>query len=501
MSVATLEAREAKAGPTPTPELDPERPALAGSVPPPGALKGAAARKARLFPGLPDAAFDQLTLKVNGMTGTYLVISDPAGVKRVLVDNVANYPKTAMEQRFFRALFGAGLLGTDGDLWRRHRRIMAPAFDPRSVAGYGPAITRACEGFYARWDAAPEGGVVDVSADMSQLTLRIIAGTMFSADTDEVIDLVAATMKDGFDISQFNLLDILPIIGPMRMRRRERLMAEQFRPLDAAITRMIDARDAAPQDGSPDLLARLVGAREPNGDKALTAREIRDQVITIFIAGHETTAQAMSWTWYLLSQHPTVEARLHAELDAVLGGRTPTQDDLPRLAYTRRIVEESMRFYPTAPGISTRVALAEDEVCGLKVRKGAQMIIAPWLLHHHRRLWDDPERFDPDRFLPERSAERPRFAYMPFGAGPRVCIGQVLAMNEAVLILASLAQRYRLRVAPDQEVALQANVTLRPKYGLRMTLEHRPGRTPTLAAPPPETSVWRAIAETLIADG
>lgn len=439
-------------------------------------LSGAAARRARkerVFGNIPDRAFDDLVFKIRGLMGTFVMVSDPAGVKRVLVDNVANYPKTDMEQRFFRALFGAGLLGTDGELWRRHRRIMAPAFDPRSVTSYGPAITRACDSFYAKWDNLPDGAEVDMAADMSALTLRIIAGTMFSADTDDVIGLVASTMKDGFDVSQFNILDVLPITGPMRMRRREREMAEQFRPLDAAINRMIDAREKDPQGAAADLLGRLITAHDDSGDAAMTSREIRDQVITIFIAGHETTAQAMNWTWYLLSQHPAEEARLHAELEAVLGGRTPTQADLPKLAYTRRVVEESMRVYPTAPGLSARVARADDEICGLKVRKGDSVAIAPWVMHHHRRLWDEPARFDPDRFLPERSAGRPRFAYLPFGAGPRVCIGQVLAMNEAVLILASLAQRYRLRLAPGQDVVPQANVTLRPKYGLKMTLERR----------------------------
>jgi cytochrome P450 len=479
----------------------PPAPELAGAIKPPrkmGWLEARRARKQRLFPFVPDNAYDEGVLVLKGLFGSAVLVSDPAGVKRVLIDNVANYPKTEMERRFFTALFGAGLVGTDGEVWRRHRRIMAPAFDPRSVSAYGPAITRACEGFYAKWDEIPDGGEVDVPTDMSALTLRIIAGTMFSADTDDVIDIVAGTMKSGFDVSQFNILDVLPITGSMRMRWRERTMAEQFRPLDAAINRMIDERERDPQGAAADLLNRLVTAHDENGDKALTAREIRDQVVTIFIAGHETTAQAMNWTWYVLSQHPEHEARLHAELDTVLGGRTPTQDDLPKLEFTRRVIEESMRLYPTAPGLSTRACQAEDEICGVKVKKGAQIVVSPWILHHHRRLWDEPERFDPDRFLPERSAGRPRFAYLPFGAGPRVCIGQVLAMNEATLILASLAQRYRLRLAPGQEVALQANVTLRPKHGLRMTLEKRATR-PRAVTPPPETDVWRTIAETVIA--
>ncbi len=473
MPAATLEALHAPPRSAPPQNAPP----LAGLVDY-RTLTGAAARRARkerIFGNIPERAFDELMFKVRGPLGSFLIVSDPAGVKRVLVDNVANYPKTQMEQRFFRALFGAGLLGTDGEVWRRHRRIMAPAFDPRSVASYGPAITRACDAFYGKWDAVPPGGVVDVGADMSALTLRIIAGTMFSADTDDVISLVADTMKTGFDISQFNILDVLPITGGIRMRRRERRMAEQFRPLDAAINRMIEARHKDPQAAAADLLGRLITAHDDSGDMAMTSREIRDQVITIFIAGHETTAQAMNWTWYLLSQHPAEEARLHAELEAVLGGRTPTQDDLPKLPYTRRVVEESMRVYPTAPGISARIARADDEICGVKVRKGTSIAIAPWLLHHHRRLWDEPNRFDPDRFLPERSAGRPRFAYLPFGAGPRVCIGHVLAMNEAVLILASLAQRYRLRLAPGQDIVPQANVTLRPKHGLKMIVERLGG--------------------------
>jgi len=431
------------------------------------------ARKQRLYGNIPDRCFEEPIVLLKGIFGSALVVSDPAGVKRVLVDNVANYPRGEMQLRMFRALFGEGLLGTDGDLWRRHLRIMAPAFDPRSVASYGPAITRACESFYPGWDAAPEGAVMDVGADMSRLTLRIIAGTMFSADTDDVIGMVADTMKDGFPADDFNILDILPIIGPWRMARHEKRMAEKFRPLDAAINRLVAARREAPDGAAADLLSRLTTARGESGDAALSDREIRDEVVTIFIAGHETTAQALSWTWYLLSQYPAVEARLQAELDEVLGGRTPAQDDLPRLAYTRRVIEESMRVYPTAPGLANRIAVADDEICGFPVKKGTSIAVAPWLLHHHRRLWDDPNRFDPDRFLPERSAERHRFAYLPFGGGPRVCIGQMLAMNEAVLILAGLAQRYQLRVAPGQVVQPQANITLRPKYGLKMTLQHR----------------------------
>ena len=264
MSVTTLATMTA---PSPAAARIPSfgAPALPGFADP-RKLRGEAARKARqnqVFGNLTPRAYEDLVFRLRTITGSVVLVSDPVGVKRVLVDNVANYPKSEMEQRFFRALFGDGLVGTEGDLWRRHRRIMAPAFDPRSVASYGPAITRACDAFYAQWDAVADGGIVDLPADMSGLTLRIIAGTMFSADTDDVIGLVADTMKDGFDISQFNILDILPITGPIRMRRRERRMAEQFRPLDAAIGRMIAAREKD-QGRRCDLeagMAKLLGAR------------------------------------------------------------------------------------------------------------------------------------------------------------------------------------------------------------------------------------------------
>ncbi|MEO8812471.1 MAG: cytochrome P450 [Caulobacteraceae bacterium] len=449
---------------------------LAGAVPPPGRsrLDRWRARKSQLFPFIPERAYDRPLVLTRSVLGPLAMVNDPAGVKRVLVDNVANYPKTALEQRFFTALFGQGLLGTDGDLWRAHRRVMAPAFDPRSVAGYGPAMAATAKAFLSRWDGLGDKAPVDMAAEMTLLTLRIISRTMFSTDSEDVVDLVGATVRSGVDVGgDFNLLDILPVIGAARMRAREARMASLFAPMDAVVARLVAEREHAGGAAPSDLLGRLVAAKDQETGVSLTAREVRDEVVTIFIAGHETTAVTMDWIWYALAMRPREEARLHEELDTVLPGRTPRQDDLPRLAYTRRLVEEVMRLYPAAPGLSTRVALADDVVCDQTIRKGTAIALTPWVLHRHRVLWDDPERFDPDRFLPERSAGRQRFAYLPFGAGPRVCIGQVLAINEAILILATLAQGYRPRLAPDADVVLQHNVTLRPRHGLKMTLERR----------------------------
>lgn len=423
--------------------------------------------------GIPDAAYEAPIVRLKGVFGTTFVVSDPAAIRRVLVENVANYPKTEMEKRFFVALFGAGLLGADGQVWRTHRRIMAPAFDPRSVAAYGPAIAQSTAALLASWDELADGAAVDMAADMTGLTLQIISRTMFSADSTDIVGLVEATLGGNQKAFSFNLLVLAPLIGPFMFRRKEKQIAAVFRPLDAAIAGLIAKRENESGDGPPDLLGRLVAAKDLDTGSSMTAREVRDEVITIFMAGHETTAVTMDWIWYVLSQHPAEEARLQGELNAVLGGRAPTQDDLVRLPYTRQVVEEAMRLYPAAPGLSARQAQAADSLGGMDIPKGANVVVAPWVLHRHRRLWDNPERFDPDRFSPERSADRPRFAYLPFGAGPRVCIGQVLAMNEAVLILAALAQHYRPRVAPDCRVALQHNITLRPRHGLKMILKRR----------------------------
>ena len=455
-------------------------PALAGALAPPRRDRDRRKPKRdQPYPNLTERMFEEPVFSGRGLFGPYLLVSDPAGVRRVLVENAANYPKTQLDLRFFAALFGGGLLGTDGAVWRRHRRVMAPAFDPRSVAAYGPAIAASAREFLLRWEALPDGAAIDMAEEMRALTLQVIGRTVFSTDSAEVIDLIGGALNRGLEgAADTNILDLIPIIGDLRMRARERRMAAGSAGLDEAVAVLVKTREANLSGAPTDLLTRLVAAKDEEaspgeGNGGLTPKEIRDEIITIFMAGHETTAGTLSWAWYALSQRPVEMARLQAELDTVLAGRPPTPEDLPKLAYTRRVVEETMRLFPAAPGLSTRRALADDEVCGHAVRKGTSVNVLPWLIHRHRRLWDDPERFDPDRFSPERAAGRPRFAYMPFGAGPRVCIGQVLAMNESILILAALAQRYSPRLAPGAQVVPQANVDPAIQERLKMTLERR----------------------------
>lgn len=421
----------------------------------------------------PRAAYEQPVYISKSFFGTAYFINDPAGIKRVLLDNVANYPKTDREQEGLGAAFGDGILVSTGEKWKSHRRIMAPSFDFKSLVAYSPAMVECSQAATRAWDRKGSGAVVDIADEMTHLTLQIISRTMFSTDADRLGGLVDGAMRKGQDLLSFGFLDILPLIGQGRIRRRLARVRASFSEMDSVMHGLIQSRAKAGGGGTKDLLDRLVAARDSETGNGMTDEEIRDELVIIFLAGHETTALAMTYVWYLLSQHPGAEAKLHAELESVLGGRAPSHDDLANLPYTRMVIEEAMRLYPPAPGLSARVALAEDEVAGQRIPKGAMVLITPWVVQRHRLLWDNPELFDPERFTPERSQGRHRFAYMPFGGGPRICIGMSLALTEATLILATMAQRYRPRLVPGQDIVLQHRITMRPRDGIKMILSPR----------------------------
>jgi cytochrome P450 len=455
----------------------PSKKPLAGLGPPPlkpaSFLANLRSARGNPFEIIPLEAFEQPFYVFKSIMGRVLMVNEPEGVRRVLLDNVANYPKEKLGDEFFTAMFGEGLLSAPPAKWRIHRKVMAPSFGTRWVDSYAPAMVESTLAFAQHWDTLAEAAEIDIAAEMNALTLKIICRTMFSSDAEEL----AAHASDALEFAQksmeFGLLDILPLIGPPRIKHAQDAIRARFKSMDAAIYRLIGEREQIRDEAPKDFLTRLVAAKDPDDGVGLSAAEVRDEVITIFMAGHETTAVTMTWVWYLLSQHPAEEAELHKELDTVLGGRAPTVEDLPNLPYTRMVIEEAMRVYPPAPGLSMRVAKEADELCGFKVTPGLQIIVSPWILHRHRRLWDDPERFDPTRFSKELSDKRPRFAYLPFGGGPRICIGATLAMTEAILILAVLAQRFRVRLKEPQDIKLQARITLRPKNGLKTILEHR----------------------------
>ncbi|HEY2682458.1 MAG TPA: cytochrome P450 [Steroidobacteraceae bacterium] len=450
---------------------------LAGLQPPPqkapSLLKSIRAWRGNPFEIVPRAAYEQPVYLSKSPVGHMLMVNDPDGVRRVLLDNVANYPKNDLEIQFFSAMFGEGLLAAPGPKWKVHRKIMAPSFGTRTVESYAPVICDSTLEFAKQWTSLSAGHEFDIAEAMRALTLKIICRTMFSNDAEELAALAEGALEYAQSALVFGVLDVLPAIGKWRINRKTEGIRKEFAGMDAAIYRLIEAREKVRDEAPRDFLTRLIAAKDPDNGAGLNAAEVRDEVITIFMAGHETTAVTMTWVWYLLSQHPLQEARLHAEIDAMLGGRTPTAEDLPRLPYARMIIEEAMRLYPPAPGISVREAQAEDEICGFRVKAGQQILISPWILHRHRKLWERPEVFDPARFSKEAGDKRPRYAYLPFGGGPRVCIGATLALTEATLILVLLAQRFKLRLVERQNIALQTRITLRPRYGMKMLLERR----------------------------
>jgi cytochrome P450 len=395
-----------------------------------------------------------------------LLLAHPDHIRHVLHDNHRNYDKHNVDYAMLRRLLGNGLLTSDGAFWHRQRRLMASIFHRQRVAGFCNLMVDSTLEMLERWEKlAQRGAPFDVAAEMARLTLAIVAKALFSADLSEDAEAIGAAMTEvNRQLGEFSLLDMFRMIPTARKRRFRAAVSA----LDQVVDKIIDQRRHTAHRNQ-DLLSMLLDAVDEETNKGMTPRQVRDEVLTLLLAGHETTANALAWTWYLLAQNPEAEEKLHHEIASVIGERAPNALDLPKLAYTRMVIEESMRLYPPAWAIS-RNAIGEDEIGGYRVRRKTNIIICSFVTHRHPAFWDDPERFDPERFSPERSEGRPNFAYLPFGGGPRICIGNGFAMTEAQLVVATMAQRYRLRLVRGHPVELHPLVTLRPRHGMRMTL-------------------------------
>ncbi|MFN8379128.1 MAG: cytochrome P450 [Anaerolineae bacterium] len=395
----------------------------------------------------------------------FLVYS-PEYFHQVLVTDADHYHKTTATKRALEMLVGSGLFTNDGDSWRRQRKLVQPAFHTRRIGAYGDVMVEFTEDLLNEWHEQTE---MDMDRAMTDLTMRIIAKTLFDAnlqDTADIGDAITAALHEVDD--RFNRLVLLPDWAPTSSNR---VMKDSVAKLDAIIQRFIDDRRASGED-TGDLLSMLLMARDEDTDGVMTDKQVRDEAMTLFGAGHETTAHALSWTWYALSQNPAVETRLHDELARVLGGRAPTIEDLPNLPYTEQVVKEALRMYPPA-WTTTREVVDEVEIGGYSIRKGEVVVLPIYAMHHDPRYFPEPERFDPERFSPERERDIPKYAYLPFGGGPRVCIGNAFALMEARLIVATMAQRYTFSVAPGQVIEPERMFTLRPKYGMRMIVHDR----------------------------
>jgi cytochrome P450 len=396
------------------------------------------------------------------------LLAHPDHVKHVLQDRHMSYDKDSFDWKLLRPLIGDGLLTSQGTLWLRQRRLMQPAFHRERVAGFCTLMVDQTQAMLARWERSAERGeVLDVVAEMTRLTADIVTRALFGvaidARTEEVAAAVAFLNRTVFERG-YTPAGIWSVITGRPTRRARAALAT----LDSVVNQIIAARRRSSGEHD-DLLAMLLAARDEESGEGMSDRQLRDEVLTLYAAGHETTANALAWTWYLLSAHPGVVDRLRAELSEVLAGRAPTGADLPKLVYTRMVVDESLRLYPPA-WATLRNAMENDEIGGFAIPKGKPVVLSPYLTHRHPQFWDDPERFDPERFRPERAAARPRFAYFPFGGGPHLCIGNTFATTEATLAVATVAQRYELRLVPGTKVEPEPGVTLRVRGGLPMTI-------------------------------
>jgi cytochrome P450 len=391
------------------------------------------------------------------------LVSHPDWIEDILVNSAKKFQKGVALQRAKR-LLGEGLLTSEGKAHLKQRRTIQPLFHRQQVQRFAEAMVKHA----VRWrDSVEPGATIDMTHEMAALTLAIVGETLFSSnvqsDADEVRDALTAAVQS-FGIAFLPGLEYfekLPLPMFVRVRKaRERL--------DAVIHRVIADRRKGDENHA-DLVSMLLAARDPENpdEQGMSDAQIRDEAMTIFLAGHETTANAMAWTWHLLGSHPAAEARLHDELTAVLDGRIPTVEDVMKLEYTRAVVAESMRLYPPAWTMGRR-AIEDHAIDGHTIEKGSLVIMSQWISHHDPRWWSEPDRFNPDRW--SEKSDRPKYAYFPFGGGSRICIGESFAWTEAILLLATIAQRWRFKAGTAP--TLEPRITLRPK-GLRMTVEAR----------------------------
>ena len=398
---------------------------------------------------------------------TAYFIYHPDDIEYVVSTNAKNFLKSmSLRSNFFQRLVGNGLLTSEGEVWKRQRRLAQPAFHRQRISVYAQVMVDYAQRMISTWRA---GEVRDIHRDMMRLTLEIVVRTLFNADVSQDADKVGRVLSQIVKpfASQATIKWILDNRLPTTTHRRFHSEAQE---IDDIVYRIIADRRASGLDQG-DLLSMLLEAQDEDGSQ-MTDKQLRDEVMTLFLAGHETTALTLSWTWYLLAQNPAVEEKFYAELDDVLGGRLPTMDDRSRLKYTDLIVREAMRLYPPAYGLG-REAIEECEIGGFRVPRKTQIFMFQWVTQRDPRFFPEPDAFQPERWTEEFAESLPKYAYFPFGGGPRFCIGNTFAMMEIVLVLATIGQRFRLPLAPNHPVSILPAMSLRPKDGIRVLVETR----------------------------
>jgi cytochrome P450 len=398
------------------------------------------------------------------------LLADPAAVEHVLVKNYKNYRKPEFLVEPVRMLLGNGLFSSEGDFWLRQRRLAQPAFLRSAILRRAAPMTAAVESLTRAWEAAPDGQTLNIGSEMMRLVLDIAGATLFGADVSAGADAIAAAERDIFAMVRHKMNNPLsaPLWVPTRLNRAYRAGKAV---LDDVVLRVIESRrPSGPADN--DLLDMLMAARDTDSGAGMSDGQLRDEILTLLFAGHDTTASALSWAWYLLARQSQVQKALHDEAAAHLAGRAPEADDLPHLPLATAVFQEALRLYPPAPGLARR-AIEPDEIQGRPIPARAIVMPSQWVIHRHPDYWDEPDRFSPERFLSGQGRERPKFAYFPFGGGPRACIGNTFALIEGALVLAGLSQRFTFRPADDREAEIDTTFVLRPKDAVNLVVRKR----------------------------
>jgi cytochrome P450 len=392
----------------------------------------------------------------------------PEHIREVLVEKPEIYIKGLSHDKL-RIPLGLGVFTSEGELWRRQRRLMAPTYTPRAVERFAGIMLGETQRMLARWEARPAGQPLALNQEMIRLTMSVISRSMFTLDLEEEYAEVGQALAFILEFANKRSVTLIdpPLFVPTPLNQG---LKRALKTLDRFLYGLIAERRALPP--GDDLLSTLLQARDEETGQAMSDRQVRDEVLITFFAGHETTAQLLTWIWVLLAQHPEVEARLQAEVDGLLGGRGPGVDDVADLVYTRMVIDEALRLYSPV-SMAVRDAARDDEVDGYPVPAGSMVTVTPYITHRHPDFWERPLAFDPEHFAPERVEARPRYAYYPFGAGPRICLGKHFALLEAAIAVAEVARRTTLRLVPGQEVKEAWAATLRPKGDVMVVLRVR----------------------------
>ncbi len=420
-----------------------------------------------------EAAFETDFAPARILMRPCFLCNSPESVQFAFSLKNASFERKSPQMRHaLEPLLGDGLFVSDGETWRKRRRIVSPIVHISRLAAYAPHMVEAATEFRDRW-SAQAGSAIDVLSECAELTAEVLSRALFGR---QLGSHYAHQIVEGFSEyqSEIDQIDLMSLLGlPDWMpRRRSAALRKSVQRMHAVLDDVIASCRARAGSEEGSVIGRLLDAKDEETGAPLSHEALRSEVAVIFMAGHETTANSLAWTWYLLSQAPDVEAKFHAELDAVLGGRAPSLQDVPNLVYTRAIFEEALRLYPPVP-ILPREALKEEVFQGTRIPKGSLVFVVPWLLHRHKNLWDRPDHFIPERFLGEKADRISKFQYVPFSIGPRICAGMAFGMTEAILCLAALGQKLQLRLQPGADVQPVCRLTLRPGDGLPMIVQVR----------------------------